>query len=371
MLCPSLLAPNQRKPLLGVRNDCKNRALNYRVILNEKSVYEGSKPTLRLSVPWQRRPQDRDALAAPSPPSSVFKSRVLNPIHLNQVVLNDNELNSKEEKPTNVAANKQKDGEKHQMGKKWKHSHKDRQATQNRHKRGSQPPTAKTICGPHSNRTSDDDLPESSYDIPETNTLHHRDWKKPATSKPLDPAPSQPLLIPKGLTGQSTSKANLAARTKDLRLKGADLYVARLGNTCHDKSPRLPKTEIDVTQDQLEKVVAPAATGSLYDELKFLPREHSSTTRAEPPPLSQRPTRVSRPCYRCITHMHAVGIKRVFWSNATGGWDGAKVRDLMDAWEISGETGSNDDGSEDAKRVLPAFVTKHEVVMLRRKMGDA
>jgi len=67
--------------------------------------------------------------------------------------------------------------------------------------------------------------------------------------------------------------------------------------------------------------------------------------------------------------MHAVGIKRVFWSNAIGGWDGAKVRDLVDALELNGETDTNGDGAEDEKKTLPVFVTKHEVLMLRRKMG--
>jgi len=59
----------------------------------------------------------------------------------------------------------------------------------------------------------------------------------------------------------------------------------------------------------------------------------------------------------------------VFWSNATGGWDSAKVRDLMDALELNGEIEANGDGAEDEKKMLPGFVTKHEVLMLRRKMG--
>lgn len=69
--------------------------------------------------------------------------------------------------------------------------------------------------------------------------------------------------------------------------------------------------------------------------------------------------------------MDAVGIKRVFWSNGNGCWEGAKVRDLMDALEVNckpdGRGGG--DGSEDEKKSMPVFVTKHEVLMLRRKMG--
>lgn len=43
-----------------------------------------------------------------------------------------------------------------------------------------------------------------------------------------------------------------------------------------------------------------------------------------------------------------------------GGWDSAKVRDLVDGFEGCGEGGSGDMG---------AFVTKHEVLMMLRGMG--
>jgi hypothetical protein len=64
--------------------------------------------------------------------------------------------------------------------------------------------------------------------------------------------------------------------------------------------------------------------------------------------------------------MHAVGIKRVFWTNAQGAWDGAKVRDLMDALETS--EASSKGGSENCGENLGVFVTKHEVSMLKRAM---
>ena len=61
--------------------------------------------------------------------------------------------------------------------------------------------------------------------------------------------------------------------------------------------------------------------------------------------------------------MHAVGIKRVFWTNVDGEWEGAKVRDLVDALEMGqGEPGHDDGGDKGV------FVTKHEVLMLRRAM---
>jgi hypothetical protein len=66
--------------------------------------------------------------------------------------------------------------------------------------------------------------------------------------------------------------------------------------------------------------------------------------------------------------MHAVGIKRVFWTNATGEWEGAKVRDLVDALEkgIEGDDEISPGTGQENKGI---FVTKHEVLMLKRIMG--
>lgn len=66
--------------------------------------------------------------------------------------------------------------------------------------------------------------------------------------------------------------------------------------------------------------------------------------------------------------MHAAGIARAFWTNAHGEWEGAKVRDLIDALE--GKRSSSGSGSdEDGKEGASVFVTKHEVLMLRRMIG--
>lgn len=65
--------------------------------------------------------------------------------------------------------------------------------------------------------------------------------------------------------------------------------------------------------------------------------------------------------HRCISFMHSAGVKRVFWTNARGEWEGAKVQELVDALE-------NPDGplGTDVKAL---FVTKHEVLMLRKGMS--
>jgi hypothetical protein len=59
--------------------------------------------------------------------------------------------------------------------------------------------------------------------------------------------------------------------------------------------------------------------------------------------------------------MHSVGIRRVFWTTDDGEWEGAKVRDLAD--NLDGNDG------DAAGSGCGMFVTKHEVLMMRRLMG--
>jgi len=66
--------------------------------------------------------------------------------------------------------------------------------------------------------------------------------------------------------------------------------------------------------------------------------------------------------------MHSVGIKRVFWTNQDGEWEGAKVRDLVEALE-TGIEGDNGEGIGTGQQSKGVFVTKHEVLMLKRIMG--
>ena len=67
--------------------------------------------------------------------------------------------------------------------------------------------------------------------------------------------------------------------------------------------------------------------------------------------------------------MHSVGIKRVFWTNDAGEWEGGKVRDLMDALDNTMESAAN--GNQGGPMVNGVFVTKHEVLMLKRLMGSS
>jgi hypothetical protein len=200
------------------------------------------------------------------------------------------------------------------------------------------------------------DLPHSNF-IADMHQLSKKSPKPP----PLTPQ-TQVELTHAHRAGRS--RASISARTKDFRLKGSDIYIARLG---HDfplsASSALPDS-CQTSRPLMSTVEKPSPSPkSLHDELRC------STSPPPPPTGMKNPTssftskpqvRASRPCYRCVTHMHAAGIARAFWTNAQGQWEGAKVRDLMDALEggASGEDGREVDAG--------VFVTKHEVLMLRR-----
>jgi hypothetical protein len=141
------------------------------------------------------------------------------------------------------------------------------------------------------------------------------------------------------------------------------LYVARLGWQTSAKNGPIPCCD---ALDQPPVITVTQATGSLHEELlnpSAVPASaaKNASTGAGPEPS----VLASRPCYRCIAYMNSVGIKRVFWTTSSGEWECAKVRDLVDALD---DLGSGD--AADARTTLSSvFVTKHEVLMLRRTMG--
>jgi hypothetical protein len=172
------------------------------------------------------------------------------------------------------------------------------------------------------------------------------------------------MLIPKG--GLASATLSSQDRTKLPRLCGADLHVARLGWKPPDSSlesiPCYMVPHTDVEANPSPRV----ATGSLYEELwnpHIQPRPDTTTTDK---PGEKHPSVLSlRPCYRCITYISSVGIKRVFWTTSTGAWECAKVRDLVDAMDNVGLG----QPSNVATMLSNVFFTKHEVLMLRRTMG--
>lgn len=65
--------------------------------------------------------------------------------------------------------------------------------------------------------------------------------------------------------------------------------------------------------------------------------------------------------------MKSVGIKRVFWTDDKGDWEGARVRDLVDSLDSL-----KSQHLTDASTALnDVFVTNHEVLMMRRMMDDS
>ena len=64
--------------------------------------------------------------------------------------------------------------------------------------------------------------------------------------------------------------------------------------------------------------------------------------------------------------MHATGIKDVFWTDNEREWEGAKVQHLMDALADPRTSSARVNAGGDARAF---FVTKHEVLMLRRGTG--
>lgn len=58
----------------------------------------------------------------------------------------------------------------------------------------------------------------------------------------------------------------------------------------------------------------------------------------------------------------------MFWTTQDGEWECAKVRDLVEALE-TGLEGNNDGSAGTGQESKGVFVTKHEVLILKRSMG--
>lgn len=161
---------------------------------------------------------------------------------------------------------------------------------------------------------------------------------------------------------------------KHPKLVGADVYVIRLVNGNAHSKPDEQHRERKLQDSETTGGDNPDTystssglsplTGSLYDELTL-------TAKAkDPPPIGVAATKdsrivaESRPCYRCVSYMHSVGIKRVFWTTNDGTWEGAKVRDLIN--QLEGSMASSDPSL--GLPIPDVFITKHEVLLIRRLM---
>ncbi|KAK0513219.1 hypothetical protein JMJ35_004205 [Cladonia borealis] len=294
----------------------------------------------------------------------MFKGLNLNHLHLNAVKQKNQDSNNKEEEgkekerdaPQCTVKSTASDWKKRQYAQYREYEL--RREVQRRPEHMAQQPQAQyepyqPSLGPANDHSLNDSNPRLAS---------HRNHE-PA-SNPLKSSPA--TLVPQGLPTASSQK--IRERTKDHRLKGSDLYVARLcwketSRTLSHEAMKLTPTNSSTT------LTPPPSTGSLHDELLS---PHKSSKPNPPPQPSQSPppkqptATQSRPCYRCISYMHSAGIKRVFWTNTKGEWEGAKVRELVDALETGGN--GDGDGEGDEGKVSGFFVTKHEVLMLKRGM---
>ena len=203
-------------------------------------------------------------------------------------------------------------------------------------------------------------------------------------AKSLEQSEVQHLLLPQSEIGKSRAEVN--DRKKHPRLAGADRYVTRLGwNENNITQPNPKKTFMkpsagDVappssSKSEPEAPSLPSSpsstctlgnTGSLYDELRNSAPNNNPPIPEKAPTIPREAINASRPCYSCVSYIYAVGIKRVFWTNDDGEWEGCKVAKCIDA--LDGEAdGAGFGGGPMGNGV---FVTKHEVLMMRRKMGD-
>ncbi|KAF2645019.1 putative isomerase YbhE [Massarina eburnea CBS 473.64] len=272
----------------------------------------------------------------------------------------------KEEKE-NVAAPLGKSLEKHRMKNKKVHREVASQYTGQQHHINKRRQSARKL--PMSGTitaschcTFPNDKPSTSYSS--DTSVSTKGSRKPPISE-ISKSCKKPMLVPKG---NARSSHTIADRTKHPRLNGADLYVARLGwqttNTNTDSHSNKPNPSHAITKPPSPPHKPP--TGSLHDEL-LNPHPPPAPTPPPPTPPEKHPSvLVSRPCYRCISYMHSVGIKRVFWTTDSGEWECAKVRDLVDALDSLGKGESVDGVAAALGRV---FVTKHEVLMVRRGLG--
>ncbi|TVY20041.1 hypothetical protein LARI1_G002120 [Lachnellula arida] len=326
-----------------------------------------------------------EAVCAEATETGTVKShggKVLNPVHLNQVSKENNDKSNNkvedsgfQEAKEDAASNTWKGIEKHRMKKneyKYEYHHKAQHhyyhhtAPQKHyaHKRGSEPQSSRDL-GENTTSIVPQPSSQSETSSSDDNYSPRKVKIKPSRKPPPLPPKTEQILVTKKST--LNSKPSVAARTKDLRLKGSDLYVARLGNcnTSPAKPSITPPNPIPHTPAP-PSPNSPPKSLSLHDELSPLSRSPSTSSPPTEPPPHKPEIRASHPCYRCVSAMHSVGIKRVFWTNVDGEWEGAKVRDLVEALEGGGGEEASGEGAKIDKGI---FVTKHEVLLLKRVMG--
>ncbi|KAL8994626.1 MAG: hypothetical protein Q9169_005448 [Polycauliona sp. 2 TL-2023] len=361
------------KARLAPPSGCKNRVSNYRVVLNDSLVYSTSKLTPTPSI---RPPGTR-----PVPRWSTVSGRMFNRLDLEPTrpynvqheqagYYNVEEEEERKEKKKIVE-------KRNYPGNNNVHHH--AQINYLEFQRANAQKALRRL-------PSDDDEKHRRQYLYGTSNVnqyhhhHHSHHQKSTHPQSQQRHKASALVVPQNRI--VTKSHQVAERMKDSRLKGADLYVARLGKTISSKhydcgcqyepstsTARSTSSSVkndDAPPHQDSDKMKPS-TGSLHDELRFpFPSSKPETNPTAKPSgkLASREQRLtathSRPCYRCISYMHSAGIKRVFWTNTKGEWEGGKVRDMVDALEgpvLVGKGGGVAMGD--------VYVTKSEVLLLK------
>jgi len=337
------------------------------------------------------------ARCPPTQASSIFKSAVLNQLHLNKTTQYD-AYNHNVHDEHQISApcveqqrafyhDRQKNGKKNRGRKNEK---KDCQYWYDRsgqtHK---QQPSAYKESDLQAKGLDHENSIQGSSEVHAESKAKHKQAKKGSTHRPdtkADAKTENALLLPCSHTNDGPT--SVKARKRLPRLNGADLYVARLGKgqhtlqsrkgststttpTCCGDAPDNECPDVDSMSSSTSTLrsIGSASSGSLHEELLDpLPKASVKDPPSTVDKYEACEISASRPCYRCVTYMHSVGIRRVFWTNGAGRWEGGKVRDLIDSLDQYAESSFGGVGGGPIGDGL--FVTKHEVLMLRRLMGD-
>ncbi|KAL8655894.1 MAG: hypothetical protein Q9210_000595 [Variospora velana] len=329
-------------------------------------AFTSKRTPMSSTEPLRSRPPRGSAVAGPT-----FKSLVLKPLHLNFLQRYPNVEDEEEEEKAGNVSRRQNPGDNNVHH----HAQLDHLKAQKSNSRKARQPTSDD---------SEKHRKQYLYGLSDGVQYHHHgrhDKTQHLTHQHQQQKQQQrssAVIMP--LHRILTKSHQTAERMKDSRLNGADLYVARLGKrgkaehldcgcrhddglslddgTAAKKGGGQQSTESETSANSLPP------TGSLHEELQFpLPKEKKG-------PLPQSAVNEecvtashSKPCYRCISYMHSAGIKRVFWTNNAGHWEGGKVRDLVDALESPASPNAKNRG--EASVAGSVYVTKSEVLLLK------
>ncbi|PWN53340.1 hypothetical protein IE53DRAFT_377410 [Violaceomyces palustris] len=118
----------------------------------------------------------------------------------------------------------------------------------------------------------------------------------------------------------------------DSRLRGADLYVVRLMQDTESKA----KAKEQRKAQRAAAAARGGASSAGQHQVNHHERRAAADGRKEQQESSPRYAD-SRPCWRCLEWMSWAGIKRVYWTNVNGDWEGGKVSILLDGEEADSD----------------------------------